>query len=100
MAHEWVWPIQQACMQRDVAFFFKQSSAAQPEQRQALRCPDGVRREFREMPQENEAVVEARSADRELVTGGGQSANGVDPVAPERDPFVCSRCGWYLGAMK
>jgi protein gp37 len=88
MAHEWVWPIRRACMQQDVAFFFKQSSAAQPEQGQALRCPDGVRREFREMPQENEAVVEARNADRELVTDGGCAQNG------DGDPeWVCKHCG-------
>lgn len=60
MAHEWVWPIRRGCMDQDVAFFFKQSSAPQPEQGQALRCPDGKRREFREMPAVNEAVQKAR----------------------------------------
>lgn len=60
MAHEWVWPIRRACMEKDVAFFFKQSSAPQPEQGQALRCPDGKRREFREMPEMHDVVEEAR----------------------------------------
>lgn len=64
MAHEWVWPIRRACMDQNVAFFFKQSSGARPEQGQALRCPDGTRREFREMPEPHEVVKEAR---REVV---------------------------------
>jgi len=62
MAHEWVWPIRRACMEQDVAFFFKQSAAFQNEQKQALRCPDGVRREFREMPRLHTAVERAREA--------------------------------------
>jgi len=61
MAHEWVWPIKRECMDQGVAFFFKQSSAPQPEQGQALRCPDGVRREFRELPPVHDAVEEARA---------------------------------------
>lgn len=60
MAHEWVWPIRRACTKQGVAFFFKQSSAARPEQGQALRCPDGICREFREMPEVNQAVMRAR----------------------------------------
>lgn len=60
MAHEWVWPIRRACMLQDVAFFFKQSSGPRPETGQALRCPDGVRREFREMPTVNPAVERSR----------------------------------------
>ena len=66
MSHEWVWPIRRACMEQDVAFFFKQSSAPQPEQGQALRCPDGIRREFRELPRIHDAVQTARD-EREVV---------------------------------
>lgn len=61
MAHEWVWPIRRACMKQDVAFFYKQSSAARSEQDPFLRCPDGVRREFRELPPLPEITQEARS---------------------------------------
>lgn len=60
MAHEWVWPIRRACMHQDVSFFFKQSAATQNEQEPYLRCPDGQRREFREMPAIHPAVEEAR----------------------------------------
>lgn len=60
MSHEWVWPIRRECMDRDVAFFFKQSSAYQNETEPYLRCPDGKRREFRELPRPNEAVLRAR----------------------------------------
>lgn len=60
MAHEWVWPIRRACMQGDVAFFFKQSAAFRNEQDPYLRCPDGKRREFREMPKLHPAVQHAR----------------------------------------
>lgn len=38
------------------------SSAAKSEQGQALRCPDGVRREFKEMPPLPEITEEARNA--------------------------------------
>ena len=85
MAHEWVWPIRRACMTQDVAFFFKQSSAHQPEQGQALRCPDGVRREFRELPAVSEATQKARDA-MEIVADGGRD-NGFD-----RHEVDC-RCG-------
>lgn len=68
MAHEWVWPIREACREQDAAFFFKQSSAAQPETGTALRCPDGVRREYRELPDLPAMTQRARSAlDREAV---------------------------------
>jgi protein gp37 len=50
MAHEWVWPIREACREQDAAFFFKQSSGPQPETGTALRCPDGIRRKYRELP--------------------------------------------------
>jgi protein gp37 len=60
MAHEWVWPIMDACRDDDAAFFFKQSSGARPESGQALRCEDGVKREFREMPEVHTAVKRAR----------------------------------------
>ena len=60
MAHEWVWPIRRACMIQDVAFFFKQSSAFQNESDPYLRCPDGVRREFTEMPALHSEVKRAR----------------------------------------
>jgi protein gp37 len=73
MAHEWVWPIRRACMKKDVAFFFKQSSAAQPEQDQALRCPDGVRREFRDLPRVNQAVKKAREAQNVARADGGNA---------------------------
>ena len=60
MSHEWVWPIKDACRRDDVAFFFKQSSAFRNEQDPYLRCPDGTRREFVEMPDPHPAVEEAR----------------------------------------
>ena len=66
MAHEWVWPIRRACIQQGAAFFFKQSAAAQNEQEPYLRCPDGVRREFREMPEVHDAVERAREAGQEV----------------------------------
>lgn len=69
MSHEWVWPIRRECMRRDVAFFFKQSSAYKNESDPYLRCPDGKRREFREMPTPNEAVQRAR--DQKVVADGG-----------------------------
>jgi len=69
MAHEWVWPIRRACMAQSVAFFFKQSSGARPEQGQALRCPDGVKREFRELPMLSPVVERAREQyDQEVVS--------------------------------
>ena len=86
MAHEWVWPIRRACMKQNVAFFFKQSSAAQPEQEQVLRCPDGIRREFRELPEMNEAVEKAREAMKIPATDGGKACNietGTDHPGPE-----------------
>lgn len=72
MAHEWVWPIRRACMEQSAAFFFKQSAAYQNEQGQALRCPDGVKREFREMPTLNDAVVRAREEGAKPVADGGR----------------------------
>jgi protein gp37 len=69
MAHEWVWPIRRACRQQDVAFLFKQSAAYQNESEPYLRCPDGVRREFREMPAPHPAVTRARAQ------RGGATAN-------------------------
>lgn len=62
MSHEWVWPIREACREQDVAFFFKQSSGAQPETGTALRCPDMVRREYRELPDLPESTQRARAA--------------------------------------
>jgi protein gp37 len=62
MAHEWVWPIRRASMQQDVAFFFKQSAAPKNEQEPYLRCPDGKRREFREMPSLHRAVAAREKA--------------------------------------
>ena len=68
MAHEWVWPIREACREQDVAFFFKQSSGAQPETGTALRCPDGIRREFHELPGLPATTRRARKAlEREAV---------------------------------
>jgi protein gp37 len=75
MAHEWVWPIRRACMEQNLQFFFKQSSAHQPEQGQALRCPDGVRREFREMPEMPEATQKARQAMKAARPDGGQESD-------------------------
>jgi protein gp37 len=60
MAHEWVWPIKDACRRDGVAFFFKQSSGPRPETGQALRCRDGKRREYREMPEPSPVVERAR----------------------------------------
>jgi len=62
MAHEWVWPIKEACREQDIAFFFKQSSGARPETGTALRCPDAVRREFRELPDLPDTTLRARAA--------------------------------------
>lgn len=56
MSHEWVWPIKDACRRDDVAFFYKQSASHRPEQDPYLRCRDGKRREFREMPEEHPDV--------------------------------------------
>ena len=78
MAHEWVWPIRRACMEQNVQFFFKQSSAHRPEQGQALRCPDGVRREFREMPKLPEATQKAREAMKAARPDGGQESDNDD----------------------
>lgn len=63
MAHEWVWPIKDACREQDVAFFFKQSSGRQSETGQELRCPDGVLREYRELPDLPESTKKAREAE-------------------------------------
>jgi len=51
MAHEWVWPIREACERDDVAFYFKQSSGRRQGYAPALRCPDGAVRAFRELPE-------------------------------------------------
>lgn len=68
MPHEWVWPIKDACRDNNVAFFFKQSSAPQSETGTALRCPDGSRHEFREMPDLPQMTIRARRAhERKMV---------------------------------
>jgi hypothetical protein len=82
-------------MAQDVAFFFKQSSAARPEQDQALRCPDGVLREFRELPAVHDAVERAReAAETQLVTDGGHDPAG-DEVAQ-----VDAEFDWRHGLMR
>lgn len=67
MDHEWARNILQQCRRDDVAFFFKQSSARQPETGTAISVKNeefGVyeQREIREMPDFHPAVVEARKA--------------------------------------
>lgn len=69
MAHEWVWPIKDACREHGTAFFFKQSSAPTSETGTKLRCRDGTSRVFHEFPEVSEAVAQARAArEREVVT--------------------------------
>lgn len=70
MPHEWVWPIKDACRDQDVAFFFKQSSAPQSETGTALRCPDGIQREFREMPDLPQMTIRARKAHNQKIVVG------------------------------
>jgi protein gp37 len=65
MEHEWAREILHQCRSEGVAFFFKQSSARQPEQGKLLTVKNeslGVfeQREIREMPDVHEAVKEAR----------------------------------------
>lgn len=67
MDHEWAREILQQCRRDNVAFFFKQSSARQPERGTALTVKNeefGVyeQREVREMPEFHPAVVDAREA--------------------------------------
>jgi len=67
MDHEWAREILKQCRRDDVAYFFKQSSARQPERGTALSVLNedfGVyeQREIREMPEFHPAVVEAREA--------------------------------------
>lgn len=62
MAHEWVWPIKDACRDYDAAFFFKQSSAPTSETGTELLCRDGQYRPFRELPPLSEATLRARDA--------------------------------------
>lgn len=67
MDHEWAREILRQCRRDEVAFFFKQSSARQPERGTALTVENeefGVyeQREIREMPEFHPAVVEAREA--------------------------------------
>lgn len=67
MDHEWAREILRQCRRDDVAFFFKQSSARQPERGTALTVKNeefGVyeQREIREMPEFHPAVIEAREA--------------------------------------
>ncbi|PCR88665.1 DUF5131 family protein [Natrinema ejinorense] len=62
MAHEWVWPIRDACRRVGAAFFFKQSAAYRNETEPYLRCEDGVRRQFTELPNLPESTRRARQA--------------------------------------
>lgn len=84
MDHSWAREILDAARRNDVAYFFKQSSARQPERGQALTVEreDGVtvQREIREMPDLPEVTVNARSQQTEqdtLVTDGGVNQGGV-----------------------
>lgn len=66
MDHEWARDILRQCREQDVAFFFKQSSARQPERGTALTVKNedfGVyeQREIREMPALPEMTERARS---------------------------------------
>lgn len=60
MAHEWVWPIKDICRKEGIAFFFKQSSAFRPDTDTALRCRDGLRREFMQFPNMGSPTVKAQ----------------------------------------
>ena len=67
MGHEWARDILRQCREQDVAFFFKQSSARQPERGTALTVKNedfGVyeQREIREMPPLPAVTREAREA--------------------------------------
>jgi len=75
MDHEWARKIRQQCDRDDVAFFFKQSSARQPERGTALTVEREYgdktvyeQREIREIPDLHEAVVRAREARMREVT--------------------------------
>lgn len=64
MNHAWAREIYQQCREQDVAYFFKQSSARQPERGTALTVKDEhgmfVQREIREVPEPHPAVQRAR----------------------------------------
>lgn len=60
MAHEWVWPIRDECRRVGASFFFKQSAAFRNETEPYLRCEDGVRREFKELPDLPKTTKQAR----------------------------------------
>lgn len=67
MDHEWAREIYRQCREQDVAFFFKQSSARQPETGTLLTVKNEEfgypeQREIREMPEFAQPVVEARRA--------------------------------------
>lgn len=69
MDHEWAREIRQRCERDDVAFFFKQSAARQPECGTALSMERQYgektvyeQHEIREMPDLHDAVVRAREA--------------------------------------
>ena len=90
MDHAWAREILDAARRDDVAFYFKQSAARQPERGQALTVvrEDGVKiqQEIREIPDLPEVTIEARSQQTEqdtLVTDGG-----VDDEPPELDEVM------------
>ena len=63
MDHEWARDLLRQCRRDDVAFFFKQSSARQPETNPYLTVDRGgvdVQVQFREMPELHPTVVQAR----------------------------------------
>jgi protein gp37 len=69
MEHAWAREIYHQCREQDVAYFFKQSAAPQPESGQQLTVKKEYgdltvyeQREIRELPEPNEAVVRARKA--------------------------------------
>ena len=67
MEHSWARDILAQCRRDDVAFFFKQSSARQPERGTAMTVKDErfgvfVQKEIREMPDLPESTVRARKA--------------------------------------
>jgi len=73
MEHEWARDIYAQCRDQDVAFFFKQSSARQPERGTELSVEREIggqtvyeQREIREMPAFHPVVVRAREQRREV----------------------------------
>ena len=107
MDHAWARDILDAARRDDAAFFFKQSSARQPERGQALTIEreDGVtiQKEIRELPDLPQTTIGAREERAEqgtLVTDGGTERGPSDSIAegavnwsrPAPHPDGCTCC--------